>query len=206
MRSTDSSGCILAQPRPCFGSKKSHYSCPCNREAGIFEQKRFSIMCCRRSTAASTRCQAPESGEEIAQILRSQRIRNATGRRSPHVLTEQHRAAEEGNARPDRAGLAACPEAVDCSHPRHPEAGAPGREHRRSCRRAHARRSTRDRECRLKNRGARGSVPRKPGEIERALTQTQQTIWKSKEVVHNHPEKDRPIGLPARCASIPCSK
>ena len=43
MRSTDSSGCVLAQPRPCFGSKKSHYSCPCNREAAIFEQKRFQL-------------------------------------------------------------------------------------------------------------------------------------------------------------------
>ncbi len=25
-------------------------------------------------------------------------------------------------------------------------------------------------------------------------------------MVHNRPAKDRPIGLPARCASIPCSK
>src|SRR5206468_7348217 len=31
-------------------------------------------------------------------------------------------------------------------------------------------------------------------------------IWKSKEMVHNRRAKDRPIGLPARCASIPCSK
>jgi len=33
----------------------------------------------------------------------------------------------------DSARLAACPEAVDCSHPRHPEAGTPGREHRSNC-------------------------------------------------------------------------
>jgi hypothetical protein len=27
-------------------------------------------------------------------------------------------------------------------------------------------------------------------------------IWKSKELAHSHPTRDRPIGLPARCALI----
>src|SRR5437762_7950532 len=31
-------------------------------------------------------------------------------------------------------------------------------------------------------------------------------IWKSKEVVHDHPPKDPLIGLPARCALIHCSR
>src|SRR6266480_3589139 len=32
------------------------------------------------------------------------------------------------------------------------------------------------------------------------------SIWKPKEMVHNRPAKDRASILPARCASIPCSK
>jgi D-arabinose 1-dehydrogenase-like Zn-dependent alcohol dehydrogenase len=42
---------------------------------------------------------------------------------------------------PDRDCLAAGPETVDCSDPRHHEAASFGGEHRRSLRRAHARRS-----------------------------------------------------------------
>jgi hypothetical protein len=31
-------------------------------------------------------------------------------------------------------------------------------------------------------------------------------IWKSKELVHNHQAKDRPIGLPVPCELTHCSK
>ena len=51
----------------------------------------------------------------------------------------QDRRTEEGDACSDSARLAACPEAVDCSDPGHQEAGAPGREHRSSCRRTYVR-------------------------------------------------------------------
>ena len=54
-------------------------------------------------------------------------------------------AAEEGDARPDRARLAAGPEAVDRAHPGHHEAAPPGGEPRRGRRRADARRPPRDR-------------------------------------------------------------
>ena len=47
-------------------------------------------------------------------------------------LLAHDRGTEEGDAGPDRARLAAGPEAVDRSHPGHHEAGAPGGEHRRS--------------------------------------------------------------------------
>jgi len=53
---------------------------------------------------------------------------------------------QECNPCSDRTRLAACPEGVDCSNPRHPEAGAPGREHRSSRSRTYVRRSPRDRE------------------------------------------------------------
>ena len=53
----------------------------------------------------------------------------------------RNRSPEAGDACPGRAGLAACPEAVDCSHTRHSEAGAPGREHRSGSNRTYVRRS-----------------------------------------------------------------
>ena len=56
-------------------------------------------------------------------------------------LLAQDRRTEEGDTCSDRARLAACPEAVDCSNPGHPEAGAPGREHRSSCSRTYVGRS-----------------------------------------------------------------
>ena len=49
----------------------------------------------------------------------------------PGRSARQDRGAEEGDACPDRARMAACPEAVDRPDPGHHEAGAPGREHRR---------------------------------------------------------------------------
>ena len=48
-------------------------------------------------------------------------------------LLGQHRGTEEGDTCSDRARLAAGPEAVDCSDPRHHEAASPGGEHRSSC-------------------------------------------------------------------------
>ena len=79
------------------------------------------------------------------------------------------RRTEEGDTCSDRARVAACPEAVDRSDPGHQEAGAPGREHRSSCGRAHARRSPRDRKRCIKDHGARGPVPREAGANDRSL-------------------------------------
>ena len=93
----------------------------------------------------------------------------AQGEPGPGRSARQHRAAEERDARPDRAGLAAGPEAVDRAHPRHPQAGAPGREHRRGCRRAHAGRSPRHRERRRADHGARRPVPGQPGALDLSL-------------------------------------
>ncbi len=52
---------------------------------------------------------------------------------------------EQGDTCADRTRLAACAEALDCSHPRHHEARASGGEHPSSCSRAYARRSPRNR-------------------------------------------------------------
>ena len=82
----------------------------------------------------------------------------------------RRRAAEERHARPDRAGLAARPAAVDRPHPRHPAARSPGGEHRRGGRRAHAGRPPRDRERRRADHGAGGSVPRAPGTRDLSLS------------------------------------
>ncbi len=53
----------------------------------------------------------------------------------------QDRSTDEGDTCSDRARLAACPEAVDCSNPRNHEAAPAGREHRSSCSRTYLRRS-----------------------------------------------------------------
>ena len=92
------------------------------------------------------------------------------GEPGPGRSARQDRGTEEGDARPDRARLAAGPEAVDRSDPGHHEAGAPGGEHRSGRRRADARRSPRDRERRLEDHGARGSLPRKAGADDRPLS------------------------------------
>ena len=63
------------------------------------------------------------------------------GESGPGRSARQHRRAEEGDAGPDRARLAAGPEAVDRSDPRHHEAASLGREHRGGLRRTHAGRS-----------------------------------------------------------------
>ena len=47
-------------------------------------------------------------------------------------LLGQDRRTEEGDTCSDCARLAACPEAVDCSDPRHHEAASPGGKHRSS--------------------------------------------------------------------------
>ena len=70
----------------------------------------------------------------------------------------------------DRTGLAAGPEAVDCTDPRHDQAASPGRKHRGSVSRAHAERSPRHRECRLKDHGAGRPVPRKAGKDDGSLS------------------------------------
>ena len=67
---------------------------------------------------------------------------------------------KEATPGPDRARLAARPEAVDRPDPGHHEAASPGGEPRGGRRRAHGRRSPRDRDRGLEDHGARGSLPR----------------------------------------------
>ena len=81
-------------------------------------------------------------------------------------------AAEEGDAGPDRARLAAGAEALDRSDPRHDEASSPGGESRCDLGRTDVRRSPRDRQRRLTDRGAGGPVSRTPAEAGRALSAT----------------------------------
>ena len=78
--------------------------------------------------------------------------------------------AQEGDARPDRARLAAGAEAVDRSHPRHHEACTPGGEHRRRRDRAHGGRSSRNRKRGREDHGARGALPREAGADDRPLS------------------------------------
>ena len=78
-------------------------------------------------------------------------------------------ARKEGDARPDRARLASGPEAVDRADSGHHQASATGGEHRSRLDRADGRRSPRDRKRRLKNHGARRSLPRKTGATDRPL-------------------------------------
>ena len=92
------------------------------------------------------------------------------GESGPGRSADEDRRAEEGDTRPDRPRLAAGPEAVDRAHPRHPEAGAPRREHRSRRRRAHAGRSARNRERRLEDCDPGRAVPRSPGEEDRSLS------------------------------------
>ena len=69
-------------------------------------------------------------------------------------------AAQERDARPDRARLAPGPEALDRADPRDDEAASLAGERRGGRRRTHRGRSPRHRERRLPDHGARGSVLR----------------------------------------------
>ena len=80
-------------------------------------------------------------------------------------------AAEEGDAGPDRARLAAGAEAVDRSDPGHHEAASAGRKHRRGRARTHVRRSPRDRHRRREDHGAGCSIPRTTGANDRSLSE-----------------------------------
>ena len=75
-----------------------------------------------------------------------------------------------GDTRSDRHCVAPCPEALDCSNPRHHETGASPREHRSSRNRAHFGRPSRHRKRRLEDHGARDSLPRKHRENDRSLS------------------------------------
>ena len=78
-------------------------------------------------------------------------------------------AAEEGDAGPDRARVAAGAEAVGRAHPRHDEAAPLGGEHRVGRSRADARRPPRDRDGRLADHAARRSIPRTDGAHDQPL-------------------------------------
>jgi aryl-alcohol dehydrogenase-like predicted oxidoreductase len=80
------------------------------------------------------------------------------------------RSSEEGDARADRAGLAAHPEAVDRPDPRDHEAPAPGREQRGSSDRAHGRRPARHRARRRDDHRAGCPLPGAPRETDRPLS------------------------------------
>ena len=77
----------------------------------------------------------------------SRASRRRPGRRTRRwsICSAQIARAEEGDAGPDRARLAARPEAVDRADPGHHEAAPPGGEHRGGRRRTDARRPARDR-------------------------------------------------------------
>ena len=81
------------------------------------------------------------------------------GEPGPGRSARRHRGAEAGDARPDRARLAAGAEAVDRADPGHHEAAPPGGEPRGGCRRADARRSPRDRRRPRPDHGAGRAVP-----------------------------------------------
>ena len=85
-------------------------------------------------------------------------------------LTRRHRRTEEGDPGPDRARLAAGPEAVDRSHPRHHEAAPPGREPRGGRGRTHAGRPVGHRHRRGRDHGAWGALPRAAGADDRPLS------------------------------------
>ena len=99
------------------------------------------------------------------------------GESGPGRSARRDRGTEEGDARPDRARLAAGPEAVDRSDPRHHEAASPRGEHRSGRSRAYARRSARDRGARLEDHGARGPVPGTSGANDRALSGGARLTW-----------------------------
>src|SRR5438552_19098927 len=59
---------------------------------------------------------------------------------------------------------------MDCSDPRHDEAASARRKHWSSSNRTYVGRSTRNRKRRVKDQGARRSIPRKAGEDDRSLS------------------------------------
>jgi aryl-alcohol dehydrogenase-like predicted oxidoreductase len=73
---------------------------------------------------------------------------------------------------------AARAKAVDRSDPRHHETESPGREHRSSCSRTHARRSARDRKRSFKDYGARGSVSGKARANDWSLSPACEPHWR----------------------------
>lgn len=78
---------------------------------------------------------------------------------------------KQATPRADCPSVAAGPETVDRSHPRHHQAASPGREHRSRCRRTHTRRSPGDRQRSFKDHGAGYSVSRKAGANDRSLSE-----------------------------------
>jgi aryl-alcohol dehydrogenase-like predicted oxidoreductase len=76
----------------------------------------------------------------------------------------QVRTTKKGDACPGRPCVAAGPEAVDRSDTWYDQAAPTRREHRSRCRRTHAWRGPRARNCGLRDRGARCSVPRSAAE------------------------------------------
>ena len=101
------------------------------------------------------------------------------GEPGPGRPARRDRGAEEGDAGPDRARLAARAEAVDRADPRHDEAAPPGGEPRRGRRRADApTTSARSTSAPRRDHGARGPLSRTPGGTGRPLTGSPTaTVW-----------------------------
>ena len=133
--------------------------------------------CCRRSRSSGSASSPSARWARASSRARSTRTRRSTaptsatsspasrrrpGRRTRRwsICSASIAAAEERDARPDRARLAAGPEAVDRADPRHHEAAPPGGEPRRGCRRADARRSPRDRGRRSPRSRCKGPATR----------------------------------------------
>ena len=94
------------------------------------------------SPARSTRTR-PSTAATSATSCRASRPRRARPTRLWSICSARSR-PQAGDAGPDRARLAAGPEALDRADPRHHQAAPPGREHRRGRRRADARTISRD--------------------------------------------------------------
>ena len=95
--------------------------------------------------------------------------RGAQGQSGAGRPSDRDRGAEEGDAGPDRARLAAGAKALDRPDSRHDEAASPGREHRRGASRTDAGRPQRDRERRCEDRSSGRPLPGSAGEADRTL-------------------------------------
>ena len=101
---------------------------------------------------------------------RASRRRPAQGKSGPGRSAEADRRAEEGDARANRARLAARAEAMDRADPRHHEAAPVGGEHRRGECRTHGGRPPRDRGRGCEDHGAGSAASRVGAEADGRLS------------------------------------